>query len=42
NGIGRLPVITIESGKLVGIITRTDIIRAYERSLDLLSKSDPT
>ncbi|MDG6942723.1 MAG: chloride channel protein [Nitrososphaerota archaeon] len=41
-GIGRLPVISKDSGRLVGIITRTDIIRAYERSIDLLSKAEPT
>lgn len=42
HGIGRLPVVSRESGKLVGIITRTDVIRAYERSVELLSKSEPT
>ena len=42
HGVGRLPVVSKESGKLVGIITRTDIIRAYDRAVDLLSKSEPT
>lgn len=42
HGIGRLPVVTRETGKLVGIITRTDVLRAYERAVDLLSKSEPT
>jgi chloride channel protein, CIC family len=42
HGVGRLPVVTKDSGKLVGIITRTDVIRAYERAVDLLSKSEPT
>ena len=42
HGVGRLPVVTKDSGKLVGIITRTDVIRSYERAVDLLSKSEPT
>lgn len=42
HGIGRLPVISKDSGRLVGIVTRTDVIRAYERSMDMLSKSEPT
>ena len=42
HGVGRLPVTSRESGRLVGIITRTDVIRAYERAVELLSKSEPT
>lgn len=42
HGVGRLPVVTKDSGKLLGIITRTDVIRAYERAVDVLSKSEPT
>ena len=42
HGVGRLPVVSKESGRLVGIITRTDVIRSYERAVDLLSKSEPT
>ena len=42
HGVGRLPVVSKDSGKLMGIITRTDVIRAYERAVDLLSKSEPT
>ena len=42
HGVGRLPVVARESGKLVGIVTRTDVIRAYERAVELLSKSEPT
>ena len=42
HGVGRLPVVSRESGKLVGIITRTDVIRAYERAVAVLSKSEPT
>jgi len=41
-GVGRLPVVSKESGKLLGIITRTDVIRAYNRAVELLSKSEPT
>jgi chloride channel protein, CIC family len=42
HGVGRLPVVSKDTGKLVGIITRTDVIRAYERAVNLLSKSEPT
>ena len=42
HGVGRLPVVDRATGKLAGIITRTDVVRAYERSLELLSKSEPT
>jgi chloride channel protein, CIC family len=42
HGIGRLPVVSKDSGRLVGIITRTDVIRAYERAVSLLAKSEPT
>ena len=42
HGIGRLPVVSRETGALVGIITRTDVMKAYERAVDLLSKSEPT
>jgi CBS domain-containing protein len=31
NGIGRLPVIDQSSGKLLGIISRTDIFKAYDK-----------
>jgi len=41
-GIGRLPVVSEESGNLVEVITRTDVIRAYNRAVELLSKSEPT
>ena len=41
HGVGRLPVVSKDSGKLVGIITRTDVIRSYERAVELLSKSEP-
>ena len=42
HGVGRLPVVSKETGKLAGIITRTDVIRAYERAADLISRSVPT
>ncbi len=35
NGIGRLPVVSRDDpGKVVGIITRTDAIRAYEMAVE--------
>jgi CIC family chloride channel protein len=42
NGIGRLPVVSRDTGRLAGIIARTDVIRAYDRAVKLLSKSEPT
>jgi len=36
HGIGRLPVVSRENGMIMGIITRTDIIRAYNRAVELL------
>lgn len=42
HGVGRLPVVSKDTGKLLGIITRTDVIRAYDRAAELLSKSEPT
>lgn len=42
HGVGRLPVVSKESGKLLGIITRMDVIRAYDRAAELLSRSEPT
>jgi CIC family chloride channel protein len=41
HGIGRLPVVSKETGRFAGIITRTDAIRAYNRAVQLLSKSEP-
>lgn len=40
HGIGRLPVVSKETSRLAGIITRTDVIRAYNRAVELLSKSE--
>jgi chloride channel protein, CIC family len=34
NGIGRLPVLDRLSGKLVGILSRTDLFRAYEKQVN--------
>ncbi|HKT22053.1 MAG TPA: CBS domain-containing protein, partial [Nitrososphaerales archaeon] len=42
HGIGRLPVVSRATGDLAGIITRTDVIKAYNRAVELLSKSEPT
>jgi len=33
NQVGRLPVVDPGSGRVIGIITRSDIMRAYEREL---------
>ena len=42
HGVGRLPVVSRNTGRLAGIVTRTDVVRAYERSIELLSMSEPT
>lgn len=42
NGVGRLPVISKETSELVGIITRTDVIRAYEKAVKLLEEESIT
>jgi chloride channel protein, CIC family len=42
NGVGRLPVVSRDSGKLVGIVTMYDVIRAYQRTVDALAASEPT
>lgn len=41
HGVGRLPVVSNESNTLIGIITRTDIIKAYGRAIELLARSEP-
>ena len=35
NGIGRLPVISRTDGRLVGIITRTDLVRSYDKAVSV-------
>ncbi len=42
NGIGRLPVISRETGQLLGIVTRTDVIRAYDKVVGTLEEAEPT
>jgi chloride channel protein, CIC family len=42
NRVGRLPVVSRDSGKLVGIVTMSDLIRAYHRIVKALSASEPT
>ena len=42
NGIGRLPVVSRENGKLLGIVTRTDVIRAYDKVVGTLEEAEPT
>ncbi|MGB9631161.1 MAG: CBS domain-containing protein, partial [Candidatus Methanodesulfokora sp.] len=39
NQLGRLPVVD-SSGKIVGILARVDVMRAYERELQKLSQLD--
>jgi CBS-domain-containing membrane protein len=34
HGIGRLPVIERETGNLVGIVTRSDLLSAHRQRLD--------
>jgi chloride channel protein, CIC family len=40
NGIGRLPVVSRDTGTLIGILTRTDVIRAYDRVVGFASMSE--
>jgi CIC family chloride channel protein len=42
HSVGRLPVIERDTSKFIGIISRTDVMKAYDRALELLSKSLPT
>lgn len=41
HGVGRLPVVSKGTNKIIGMITRTDAIRAYDRAVGLISKSEP-
>jgi chloride channel protein, CIC family len=38
----RLPVVSRDSGKPVGMVTASDLIRAYQRTVRALSASEPT
>jgi chloride channel protein, CIC family len=40
--VGRLPVVAKDSGMLVGIVTMSDVIRTYHRTVGQLSASQPT
>lgn len=42
HGVGRLPVVARDSGRLVGLVTRTDVVRMYDRTVKLLSESEPS
>ena len=42
NRVGRLPVVSKDSGGLVGIVTMPDLIRTYNRIVRALSASEPT
>ena len=39
--VGRLPVVSKESSKLVGIVTMSDLIRTYQKAVKALSASEP-
>jgi len=41
NGIGRLPVVSRQNSQLLGIVTRTDVIRAYDRISETLAGVEP-
>jgi CIC family chloride channel protein len=40
HGVGRLPVVSKESGRLMGIITRTDVVKTYDRIIENTSRAD--
>lgn len=40
HGVGRLPVVSKESGVLMGVITRTDIIKTYNRVIENTTRAD--
>ena len=42
HGIGRLPVVSRESGEMMGILTRTDVVQAYARVLELTAEAGST
>jgi CIC family chloride channel protein len=42
NGVGRLPVVSRQTGQLLGIVTRTDVIKAYDRVLGTLEEAEAT
>ena len=42
NRVGRLPVVAKDSGRLIGIVTMSDLIRTYHSTVKALSASEPT
>jgi CIC family chloride channel protein len=40
--IAQLPVISRDTGKLLGIVAMSDLIRTYQRTVETLSASEPT
>jgi chloride channel protein, CIC family len=40
--VGRLPVVSRDSGRLMGIVTMSDLIRTYQRMINALAASEPT
>lgn len=42
NGIGRLPVVSRQTGQLLGIVTRSDVIKAYDKIVDATESAEST
>ncbi len=42
NGIGRLPVVSRQTGQLLGIVTRTDVINAYDKIIEATEGAEST
>jgi CIC family chloride channel protein len=42
NGIGRMPVVSRQTGQLLGIVTRTDVMKAYDKVAETLSEAKTT
>ena len=39
NGIGRMPVVSRQTGQLLGIVTRTDVMKAYDNVAETLTEA---
>jgi CIC family chloride channel protein len=42
HGIGRLPVVSRQTGQLLGIVTRTDVLKAYDKVAETLIEAKTT
>jgi len=42
HGIGRLPVVSRQTSQLLGIVTRTDVMKAYDKAAESLSEAKTT